>query len=38
VEAYVSYRIDQFLEDPKRFVVATPVPAPPGMPIGDDGE
>jgi Met-zincin/Domain of unknown function (DUF5117) len=38
VEAYLSYRIDQFLEDPKKFVVATPVPAPPGMPIGDDGE
>ena len=37
VEAYVSYRIDQFLEDPKKFVVATALPAPPGMPIGDDG-
>jgi Met-zincin/Domain of unknown function (DUF5117) len=36
VEAYVVYRIDQFLEDPMKFVVAAPVPAPPGMPIGED--
>jgi hypothetical protein len=35
-EAYVVYRIDQFLEDPLKFVTAPPVTAPPGMPIGDD--
>jgi hypothetical protein len=34
----LSYRIDQFLEDPKKFEPAAPVPAPPGMPIGDEGE
>jgi hypothetical protein len=36
LEAYVVYRIDQFLEDPVKFVPALPVPAPPGMPIGDE--
>jgi hypothetical protein len=35
-DAYVIYRIDQFLEDPGKFVTSPPVPAPPGMPIGDD--
>ena len=29
-------RIDQFLNDPAKFVPAQPIPAPPGMPIGDD--
>jgi hypothetical protein len=38
LETYLSYRIDQFLEDPKKFEPAAPVPAPPGMPIGDEGE
>jgi hypothetical protein len=38
VEAYVIYRIDQFLEDPAKFQAAPPVPAPPGMPIGEDEE
>jgi hypothetical protein len=36
LEAYVIYRIDQFFADPGKFVPAPPVPAPPGMPIGDD--
>jgi hypothetical protein len=36
IEAYIIYRIDQFLEDPAKFQVAPPVTAPPGMPIGDD--
>ena len=36
IEAYVIYRIDQFLEDPVKFQAAPPVSAPPGMPIGDD--
>jgi len=31
-------RIDEFLHDPEKFVPAKPVPAPPGMPIGDDEE
>jgi hypothetical protein len=35
IDAYVTYRIDQFLEDPKKFVASEPVTAPPGMPIGD---
>ena len=29
-------RINQFLNDPAKFVPAQPIPAPPGMPIGDD--
>ncbi len=29
-------RIDEFLHNPEKFVAAKPVPAPPGMPIGDD--
>jgi hypothetical protein len=35
-EAYAIYRIDQFLQYPEKFVPAAPVPAPPGMPIGDE--
>ena len=31
-------RIDQFLNDPAKFVPAQPIPAPPGMPIGDDAD
>jgi Met-zincin len=38
IEAYVIYRIDQFLEDPAKFQAAAPVIAPPGMPIGDEEE
>jgi hypothetical protein len=29
-------RINQFERDPAKFVPATPIEAPPGMPIGDD--
>ncbi|HEX3662472.1 MAG TPA: zinc-dependent metalloprotease [Acidobacteriaceae bacterium] len=29
-------RIDEFLHAPERFVPAKPIPAPPGMPIGND--
>jgi hypothetical protein len=36
IEAYVVYRIDQFLDDPAKFQPAPPVTAPPGMPIGDE--
>jgi hypothetical protein len=36
VEAYLNHRIQEFQSDPKKFVAATPVEAPPGMPIGDD--
>jgi hypothetical protein len=36
VEAYLNHRIEQFQNDPAKFVVASPVPAPPGMPIGDE--
>lgn len=36
VEAYLMHRISQFQSDPAKFVVASPVPAPPGMPIGDE--
>ncbi|HEX3986275.1 MAG TPA: zinc-dependent metalloprotease [Acidobacteriaceae bacterium] len=30
-----SARINQFLNDPEKFVPAKPIPAPPGMPIGN---
>jgi len=36
--ALETARIDQFLRDPEKFVPAKPIPAPPGMPIGEDGE
>jgi hypothetical protein len=36
LEAYLIHRIKQFQSDPATFVVARPVEAPPGMPIGDD--
>ena len=29
-------RIQEFKQDPQKFVPAKPVTAPPGMPIGDD--
>lgn len=31
-------RIDQFLNDPEKFVPARPIPAPPGMPIGESDD
>ncbi|WP_433973456.1 zinc-dependent metalloprotease [Tunturiibacter lichenicola] len=31
-------RINQFERDPAKFVPSAPIPAPPGMPIGDDEE
>jgi hypothetical protein len=34
--AQETYRIDQFLNNPAKFVPAEPIAAPPGMPIGDD--
>ena len=36
VEAYLNRRIQEFQSDPKKFVAAAPVEAPPGMPIGDE--
>ena len=36
--AMETARIDEFLHDPAKFVPAKPIPAPPGMPIGDDEE
>jgi hypothetical protein len=36
LEAYLIHRIKQFQDDPAKFVAATPIEAPPGMPIGDD--
>jgi hypothetical protein len=38
LEAYLIHRIKQFQDDPAKFVAATPIEAPPGMPIGDDEE
>jgi hypothetical protein len=34
--AMETARIDEFLHDPAKFVPAKQIPAPPGMPIGDD--
>ena len=36
LEAYLNQRIQEFQRDPKEFIVAVPVMAPPGMPIGDE--
>jgi hypothetical protein len=36
LEAYLIHRIEQFQNDPIKFVAAKPIEAPPGMPIGDD--
>ena len=36
LEAYLAHRIKDFQNDPVKFVVAKPIEAPPGMPIGDD--
>jgi len=38
LDAYLIHRIKQFQDDPEKFVVAKPIAAPPGMPIGDDEE
>jgi hypothetical protein len=35
---YLKHRIDEFQKDPEKFTPAAPVEAPPGMPIGDEGE
>jgi len=35
VDGYVLRRIAEFERDPAKFAPAKPVPAPPGMPIGD---
>ncbi len=37
-DAYLARRIEQFENDPAKFVPAKPIEAPPGMPIGDDEE
>ena len=34
--AYLAHRIQQFQDDPAKFVISKPLEAPPGMPIGDD--
>ncbi|QHN04377.1 DUF5117 domain-containing protein [Granulicella sp. WH15] len=34
--AAMANRIEQFRQDPAKFVPAKPIEAPPGMPIGDD--
>jgi hypothetical protein len=31
-------RVEEFNSDPDKFVPAKPIEAPPGMPIGDDGD
>ena len=36
LEIYLVRRIKQFQDDPKEFVAAKPIAAPPGMPIGED--
>ena len=38
LDAMEVARIDAFFRDPEKFVPAKPVPAPPGMPIGEDAE
>jgi hypothetical protein len=34
--AYLAHRIQQFQNDPAKFVISKPLEAPPGMPIGED--
>jgi Met-zincin/Domain of unknown function (DUF5117) len=36
LDAYLTQRIQQFQSDPAKFIVAKPIEAPPGMPIGDE--
>jgi hypothetical protein len=36
LDAYLVRRIQQFQSDPAKIVVAKPIEAPPGMPIGED--
>ena len=38
VDAYVAARVALFERAPEKFVASAPVAAPPGMPIGDDGD
>jgi hypothetical protein len=33
--AYLAHRIQQFQDDPAKFVISKPLEAPPGMPIGE---
>jgi Met-zincin/Domain of unknown function (DUF5117) len=37
-DQYIANRIAQFQNDPAKFTPAKPIEAPPGMPIGEDGE
>ena len=34
--AYLAHRIQQFQDDPAKFVTSKPLEAPPGMPIGEE--
>ena len=36
IDAYVALRIEQLQRSPEKFLVAAPIEAPPGMPIGSD--
>jgi hypothetical protein len=36
LDTYLGHRIQQLQSDPAKFVVAKPIEAPPGMPIGND--
>ena len=36
LHAMEAARIEEFFRDPEKFVAARPIPAPPGMPIGED--
>jgi hypothetical protein len=36
LDADLIHRIQQFQSDPAKFIVAKPIEAPPGMPIGDE--
>jgi len=38
VAAAAAMRISEFEKDPDKFLVAKPVSAPPGMPIGEEQE
>jgi hypothetical protein len=35
---YLRHRIEQFQKDPEKFTPAPLIEAPPGMPIGDEGD
>jgi hypothetical protein len=34
--AAMIHRIEEFTAEPSKFIMMKPVPAPPGMPIGED--